>query len=110
MKFEMKVDKLPLGKIINGTKKIEIRLFDHKRKKIKLWDEITFMQNDNLVNVQKVKVIWLLKYNSFKELFDNHLELFGWDTKKILIEEIYNFYSKEKEKQYWVLWIHIELI
>lgn len=110
MKIVMKLDKIPLNKIITGTKKIETRLFDKKRQEINKGDEILFIQNNDINITQKVIVIWLFKYDTFEELFNKHSNLFGWDKKEFLIEEIYSFYLKEKEQQCWVIWIHFELI
>ena len=35
--------------ILNGTKRIEIRLYDEKRQNIKLGDKIKFLKEPNLV-------------------------------------------------------------
>ena len=50
------------------TKRIEIRLNDEKRKKIKLGDKIKFLKETDLKESFEAQVIGLLKYNSFEEL------------------------------------------
>lgn len=44
----MKLSQEPFDKIASGEKIIESRLFDEKRRLIKVGDEIEFSQNDNL--------------------------------------------------------------
>ena len=61
----------------------------------------------------KVKVIDLLKYNTFKELFnDFNIEILADNsmTKQELLESLEEFYTTEKQKQYGVLGIRIEKI
>lgn len=106
----MKLDKIPFIKILNRTKKIESRIYDEKRKKVQIWDEIVFSQNDNPNITLKVVVIWLLNYRSFNDLFEDQINLFWWDTKEFLLKEVYHYLSKDDENKYWVLWIRIKII
>lgn len=99
--------------INNGTKKIELRLFDEKRKKINIGDTIIFQEEPELENEIKVKVIGLLRYNSFKELFEDFdIEIMADKsmTKKELLNVLEEFYTTEKQKQYGVIGIRIEKI
>lgn len=99
--------------INNGTKKIELRLFDEKRKKINIGDTIIFQKEPELENEIKVKVIGLLRYNSFKELFEDFdIEIMADKsmTKKELLNVLEEFYTPEKQKQYGVIGIRIEKI
>ena len=60
-----------------------------------------------------MKVIDLLKYNTFKELFnDFNIEILADNsmTKQELLESLEEFYTTEKQKQYGVLGIRIEKI
>ena len=41
MLYKMKLNKSPFERIKNGTKTIEFRLYDEKRKQIKVGDKIT---------------------------------------------------------------------
>lgn len=93
-----------------GTKRIEMRLNDEKRKNIKIGDIIEF---ENGKESFKTKVIDILKYNTFEELIDNNdMSLLATkDMKKEdLLKVLEQFYSKEKQKEYGVLGIKIELI
>jgi len=97
-KHQMKLTSLPFKKIIDGEKIIESRLYDKKRHKINVGDEIEFICKDKPSEkvIVKVKAIYL--YNSFSELFsDFPPEHFGGDSKQKLIEEISNFYSDDEQ-------------
>ena len=99
--------------ILNGTKRIEIRLLDEKRKQIKIGDTIKFLKEPNLKESFQAKVIDLLIYDSFEEMF-NDLDISILADKSMTKEELMTileqFYPKEKQKQYGVLGIKIDLI
>lgn len=99
--------------IKNGTKRIEIRLFDEKRQKIKIGDTIKFLKEDNQDESFEVKVIGLLRYNSFEDMFkDFDISVLSDKsmTKDELISVLEKFYTKEKQEKYGVLGIRIELL
>ena len=99
--------------INKGTKRIELRLYDEKRKKINIGDTIIFQKEPELDITMKVKVIGLLRYNTFEELFEDfNIEIMADKsmTKQDLLDVLQEFYSIEKQKQYGVLGIRIELI
>ena len=113
MTHEMKLQPKYFDYILNGTKRIEIRLNDEKRKKIKLGDKIKFLKEADLKESFEAQVIGLLKYNSFEELlrdYDISILSDANMTKDELISTLEQFYTKEKQKQYGVLGIRIELI
>lgn len=60
MKHEMKLQSEYFEFIKEGTKRIEIRLNDEKRRKIKLGDTIEFVKEPEKAKRLKVKVIGLL--------------------------------------------------
>lgn len=97
----------------NGTKRIEIRLNDEKRKLIKVGDTITFLKEPELTDKLNTKVIELLKYDNFDDMF-NDIDISLLADKSMSKEELINvleeFYTKEKQKEYGVLGIRIELL
>lgn len=96
-----------------GTKRIELRLFDEKRQKINIGDTIIFQKEPELENEMRVKVIGLLRYNTFEELFEDFdIEVMADKsmTKKELLNVLEEFYTPEKQKQYGVIGIRIEKI
>ena len=99
--------------IKSGTKRIEIRLNDEKRKKIKVGDTIRFFKMPELKEYIDTEVIKLHKYNSFNEMFNDFDISILSDksmTKKELINILEEFYTKEEQEEYGVLGIEIELI
>lgn len=114
MNHTMKLMRDPFERIAKGKKVIEVRLFDDKRKKIKLGDIITFFELPNLKKSIKTEVIGLSKFKDFKTLF----EVFGTKPfghpKDMLVGEqvtgMMEVYSKEDEKTFGVLGIHIRLV
>lgn len=113
MKHEMRLQQKYYDFIKRGTKRIEIRLFDEKRQKIKIGDTIKFLKEDNQDESFEVKVIGLLRYNSFEDMFkDFDISVLSDKsmTKDELISALEKFYTKEKQEQYGVLGIRIELL
>lgn len=109
---EMKLRPKYYDYILNGTKRIEIRLNDEKRQKIKIGDTIKFLKEPELKDSFIVKVVDLYKYNSFKEMFKNFDISILADkkmTKEELINDLEKFYTKEKQDTYGVVGIKIEL-
>lgn len=113
MIHELKLQPKYYNYILNGTKRIELRLYDGKRQKIKIGDTIKFLKEPNLEESFNVKVVDLLRYNSFDELFkDYDISILSdkSETKENLKEALEEFYTKEKQEQYGVVGIKIELI
>ena len=113
MEHKMKLQPKYYNFILNGTKRIEIRLNDEKRQQIKIGDTINFLKEPELNESFKVKVIGLLRYNTFLDMFNDFDITILADktmTKKELINVLEQFYPKEKQMQYGVLGIRIELI
>ena len=99
--------------INNGTKRVELRLYDEKRQKINIGDTIIFQKEPELEITMKVKVIGLLRYNTFEELFEDFdIEMMADKsmTKQELLNVLEEFYTPEKQKQYGVIGIRIEKI
>ncbi len=107
----MKLNPEPFEMIKNGTKTIELRLNDEKRRKIKTGDYIEFC-NTKSGETLKCGVINLYKFSSFKELY-KELPLLkcGYtekDLKSAKAEDMDFYYSPERQKEYGVLGIEIE--
>lgn len=113
MKHEMKLQPEYYNYILNGTKRIEIRLFDEKRQQIKIGDVIKFLKEPELNESFNAKVVGLLRYNSFEDMFkDFDISVLSDDsmTKEELTTVLEQFYTKKKQEQYGVLGIRIELL
>lgn len=97
--------------IKNGTKRIELRLFDEKRAKIQLGDTIEFSQDDG-GEVLRTEVIGLLRYQTFEDLFADFDAAILADaamSKEDLLGVLSEFYTPEKQAQYGVLGIRLRL-
>ena len=111
MEYSMKLTSWPFSLIESWKKFIEIRLYDEKRSTINIWDSIKFTKLPEKDSQMRTIVIWLIRYKSFSDMFDCvDIWLFGWKDKESLLEWVYQFYSKEKEEKYWVLWIHVKRV
>ena len=96
--------------IKNGTKRIELRLYDEKRQSIQIGDEIEFSKLPELQEKLLVKVIDLYREDSFEKLFK---KLFVGEDEKTIKEKaetMHRFYTPEQEKEYGVVGIKIEVI
>ena len=101
MKHEMKLNNEPFECIKNGTKTIELRLNDEKRKLLTVGDYIEFtnrVTNEKLL----VEVIDLFKYNSFEELYKhfNKIEMGYSINEEANPKDMENYYSKEEQEKY----------
>ena len=95
-----------------GSKRIELRLKDEKRKNIKIGDEIIFEELADNPRYLKAKVIDLYYENSFNDLIEKYdIELFAdkHTTKEELIKILNDIYQKEEQEKYGVVGIRIEL-
>lgn len=114
MMHQMKLFSEPFFRIKEGKKIIEVRLFDEKRQKVSVGDEIEFLLVDNQDEKILVKVIGLSRFGSFKDLYSSfHYSMFGHPHETTLndqIKDIEECYSKEEEEKYGVLGIHVKII
>jgi ASC-1-like (ASCH) protein len=107
----MRLHLAPFERIQSGVQKIEARLNDEKRKGINLGDEIEFSLRDNPDRKFKARVVELLKFPSFMELYSSRpLEEFGSRNIEHLVSSTYKYYSKEEEQRYGVLGIKFEIL
>jgi hypothetical protein len=97
--------------IKNGTKRIELRLYDEKRQKINLGDIIEFSKDDG--ENFKAEVIGLLRYASFTDLFEDFDISILADasmTKQELLDVLSQFYTEEKQAMFGVIGFRIKLL
>lgn len=111
MEHKMKLKEKPYNQINNGTKTIELRLYDEKRQKIRVNDTIEFT-NINTMEKLNVIVLDLYKYSSFEELYNNFekTELGYEKTEEASYKDMEEYYSKEEQDKYGVLGIRIKKI
>ena len=103
---EMKLQPKFFDFIKSWTKRIELRLYDEKRRNIELGDKIIFKKEPKLEEVVETTVVGLLRYKSFKELFEDFDMSLLADksmTKRELLEGLEEFYTVEKQEEFEVL-------
>lgn len=108
---EMRLNDEPFILIKNGSKTIELRLNDEKRRQIKVGDTITFTNRSNNEQISVV-VINLHKYDSFEELYKNFDKIsMGYKENEIAVpKDMELYYSKEEQDKYGVVGIEIKLL
>lgn len=101
----------PFRKIANGSKTIELRLFDEKRQAVKVNDIIEFSnQSEKVTCIVKA----LHRYNTFQELY-NDLDLLkcGYDedsVKTAHYTDMQEYYCVDEINKYGIVGIEIRLI
>ena len=107
MLHKMKLNESPFERMKSGTKTIEFRLFDEKRKAIRVGDKIEFSKLPDLQEKLLVDVVELYRENTFENLFRKLYTDEEEITKKT--KTMYEIYSPEKEQQYGILGIKIKI-
>ena len=109
--LEMKVNTEYYNYFINGTKRIEIRINDEKRRSIKIGDKIRIIKNPEKDESFVAEVIGLLYYRNFSELlYDIDIELVADKeyTKERLMKVLDTFYTQEEQKEYGIVGIRLK--
>ncbi|WP_442899279.1 ASCH domain-containing protein [Exiguobacterium sp. SH0S1] len=90
---------------------MEVRLNDSKRQLVKVGHFIEFIDTSNASNKLRVKVLRLSSYDSFHELYSNEsfekMGCFNWSMER-MVEETYDIYSTEQERNFGALAIEVE--
>ena len=111
MIHEMKLKDSPFNMIKLGKKMVELRLYDEKRRRIDIEDQIIFTRSSDENERIAVTVKALYRFASFKALFEEvPLEQCGFSANATIgdaVDQMRNFYTEEKEKQYGVIGIRV---
>ena len=92
--------------IQTGRRVIEPRLYDQAHRTIKIGDLLLFVNRNNRQELV-VKVVGLLRFASFKELFSAYpVERFGKSERELLIDML-RFYGTFQEIEHGVVGIKI---
>lgn len=101
----------PFNAIKSGAKTIESRLYDEKRQKIQIGDIIEFTNREAPCQTVSVKVIGLLRYATFRDLFMHDSPgKFGGESVEWLENQINEFYSLDEQLKNGVVGIEFELM
>lgn len=108
---ELRLAKDPFASIALGNKTIESRLYDDKRQKIKVGDELLFIDKNRPWRTLRARVIELLRHDTFRDLFESaEPSKFGKGGVDELLEQINEFYSEEDQKKLGVVGMVFEVI
>ena len=100
---EMHLAEEPFEKIKRREKTVEIRLFDEKRKAIKIGEKVVFYKGEEKDEWIVANVIGLHRFERFVDLFQS--DLFGkTGSGNMSLQEaadsMYKYYTKEQEQDY----------
>ena len=114
MLHQMNLHASPFDAIARGVKTIELRLYDEKRRRIAVGDEIVFTQSEDAARTLRCRVIALHIFSSFEELY-NVLPLLkcGYteaDIHTASPADMERYYTKEQQNSCGVVGIELELI
>lgn len=112
MLHTMKLKQELFEKIKNGSKTIELRLFDEKHQKVQVGDFIEFLLVDNPKEKIQTRVTVLHRFDSFQELYANiSKEKLGYNSDEMPDPNRMNaYYSRENQEKYGVIDIEIEVM
>ena len=112
--YEMRLSENPFCKIRNGEQVVEGRLFDLKRRKFEVGNLIRFYLRPKEEEFFDVRIVELRKYDSFREMFlDLGFRVFGREVDCEVDDFVLayrKYYSEEKEREFGVLGIELEVI
>jgi len=110
--YELRLNKEPFESIKNGTKTVELRLYDEKRQLINIGDFIIFKERDNEENQIKVIVQDVDVYLNFEDLYKNYDKIeMGYKKDEVADpKDMEKYYSKEEQSKYGVVAIRVELV
>lgn len=111
MKHEMNLNNEPFNLIKKGSKTIELRLYDEKRRLLKIKDIIEFTNRTNQDKLL-VEIVGLYQYDSFNELYKHFNKIqMGYSEEDVANpKDMEKYYSKEEQSKYGVLGIEIKKI
>ena len=102
--------------IHEGTKRIEVRLYDEKRQKVELGDEIEFIPMSGKVDPRNrciMKVIGILRYQNFKDLFaDYPMRMLAEEgySEDVLLGDLEKLYTPGLQNTYGVVGFRLEKV
>lgn len=113
MKHTMRLNDEPFEMIKSGEKTIELRLYDEKRRLIRVGDEIEFVHAENSELSLLCRVISIHMFSSFEELYDGVPLLkcgyTGADVETASPKDMELYYTRDQQARYGVVGIEIEL-
>ena len=110
--FEYRVYEEVLNDMINGTKKVEIRLYNEKSSKIKINDIIKFKNINDESKYILVKVTSLTIYNDIDDLMNRYCNNMnaGKYNKETFTKGMYDIFGKDEVDNHKIIGIEFALL
>ena len=109
MLHTMKLNPKPFAQIQQGTKTVEIRLYDEKRRLLKVGDRIIFIRADDESQSLETEVVRLDVFKTFKELFLAYDPVvYGSESADEWVD-MYKYYTKEDEEEFGVVGVGVRV-
>lgn len=111
MTYQMRLHNEPFQLIKSGTKTIEMRLYDEKRRELKVGDIIEFQNRADGESVL-THIVQLHLFPNFATLYENFDKVkLGYSSNQDANPDDMNqYYSSDDQKKYGVVAIEIELV
>jgi len=109
----MYLNEEPFELMKKGLKKVELRLYDEKRRKVGIDDIIIFLKRPENKEFLVTRVKGLAIFKSFKDLFEYlNPKLLGLGNMPVedLVKRMKRYYTEEEEKKYGVVGIYLEVL
>jgi ASC-1-like (ASCH) protein len=112
MLHKMKLQHSPFQKMQKGSKTIELRLYDEKRQKVQVGDQIEFTKLEDGTQKLLTQVVALHRFESFEKMFrELPADAMGYSEGQTpKAEDMEQYYSKEEQALYGVIGIEIDLV
>lgn len=98
-----------------GTKVLDIRINDDKRKNIKIGDTITYYNLSDIEQTVTVQVVSRTRFDTFRQAYmsEQNMRMFGGeltDNPETMLKRIYRLYSDSEEIKYGIIVFRTELM
>ena len=112
--YELHLNDIPFEQIREGKKTLEARVFDEKRRHLKVGDIITFIARSNEQNTFQAKIVALHQFPTFLEMFQTlPVQKFGWEKKSTAEQaarDMHTYYSTDEEEKDGVVGMELTLL
>lgn len=111
--YTLTIDSKQFDYFLNGTKRIEMRLNNEKRKYMNVGDKIRFFKLPDCKEYFDTKIVELIKCKTFGDLIDKYdIKYFADKDSSLedLVKTLRRQYTIDEEKRYGVIGIRVELL
>lgn len=114
MVHEMKLDREPYEKMKSGSKTVELRIFDDKRRCLEIDDIVIFTERKGNDRKIATRITALYRYRTFEKLFSEiapaKCGFAKHDSIEDAVKHMRGYYPLEKELETGILGIRVELM